>query len=157
MKSVPAWRTRLYFLSTLLVVIAFAASGFANLFHAPHVANDMRHLGYPPYFSTVLGTWKVLGAVAVAWPGLPRLKEWAYAGMVFDLTGAAWSRFALGDSVAMVAVPLFILGLVVLSWAWRPVERTLSGSWSGKAEWGPVMRCVESNGPSTEIAGGAQP
>ena len=115
-----------YATTTMLVVLAFAGSGLANLFHAAHVAADMGHLGYPPYFMTILGTWKVLGAIAVGAPRLPRIKEWAYAGMVFDLTGAAASRSAAGDDPMQIGVPLGIAILVVVSWATRPVSRRLA-------------------------------
>lgn len=81
-----------YAITTALVCIAFVGSGIANLAYVHHVALDMQHLGYPHYFSTILGAWKVLGAIAIAMPGSPRVKEWAYAGMIFDLSGAAIAR-----------------------------------------------------------------
>lgn len=102
---------------TIPVCLAFMGSGIANLIHLPHVARDMAHLGYPPYFSGILGVWKVLGAVAVAVPGFPRLKEWAYAGMIFDVTGAAISRAVMGDGAGGVIPPLVLGALVVASWA----------------------------------------
>src|SRR5438105_12827555 len=95
-------RPVLYWLTTALTGVAFAVPGALNLLHAPHIAADMAHLGYPPYFLTIFGTWKILGAIAVLLPRSPRLKEWAYAGMVFDLSGAAASRAATGDGLAMV-------------------------------------------------------
>src|ERR1051325_9276938 len=82
----------LYWLATGLVFLAFAIPGLGNLLHAAHIAEDMAHLGYPPYFLTIFGIWKILGALAIVVPRFPRLKEWAYAGMIFDLTGAAASR-----------------------------------------------------------------
>jgi hypothetical protein len=85
----------------------------------------MAHLGYPLYFLTFLGVWKVLGAVAIVVPGFPRLKEWAYAGMIFDLSGAVVSRAVMGDGAANV-IPPFVVGcLVVASWALRPDDRVL--------------------------------
>ncbi len=82
-------------------------------------------LGYPPYLLNILGFWKVLGAVAVLVPGLPRLKEWAYAGFFFDLTGAAASHTFAGDDAGKVLAPLFFLALVAASWALRPASRRL--------------------------------
>jgi hypothetical protein len=117
-------------IATVLVGMAFLGSGIANLMHAPHIAADMARLGYPAYFSTILGTWKVLGAIAI--PRLPHLKEWAYAGMIFDLTGAALSRAVSGDGFAGVVPPLLIAVLVVVSWALRGPDRALSPSLS----WG---------------------
>ena len=114
-----------FWVATTPVCIAFVGSGIANLLHAPHVAADMAHLGYPAYFSTILGGWKVLGAIAVGAPRLPRAKEWAYAGMMFDLTGAAISRGVAGDGLAGVVPPLILAALVVTSWALRPEGRVL--------------------------------
>ena len=74
----------------------------------------------------MLGTWKLLGAIAIVVPGFPRLKEWAYAGFFFDLTAAAVSRAAVGDSAADVVAPLVFLALVIASWALRPASRTLA-------------------------------
>jgi uncharacterized membrane protein YphA (DoxX/SURF4 family) len=72
----------------------------------------MAHLGYPAYFLTILGTWKILGALAIVAPRLPRLKEWAYAGMVFDATSAAISRAVMGDGAVKVIAPLVVAVLV---------------------------------------------
>src|SRR4051794_41319870 len=85
----------------------------------------MTHLGFPAYFVSSLGVWKVLGGVAVLAPRLPRLKEWAYAGMLFDLTGAAASHAAVGDPAGKVVAPLMISGIVAASWALRPESRRL--------------------------------
>jgi uncharacterized membrane protein YphA (DoxX/SURF4 family) len=112
-----------FWIATGLVGVAFFGSGIANLIHAPHIAADMAHLGYPPYFLTILGMWKVLGGIAIVAPRLPHLKEWAYAGMMFDLTGAAISRAVSGDGFAGVAPPLLIAVLVVASWALRSPDR----------------------------------
>ena len=85
-------------------------------------------LGYPMYFFCILGVWKVLGAIAILWPGYPRLKEWAYAGIFFDLTGAAVSCAAVGGYGAYdfhVIAPLVICGFTVTSWALRPDSRKI--------------------------------
>lgn len=121
-------RQAVYVVTTAVAVLAFAGSGLANLLHLQHVAQDMAHLGYPSYFMTVLGTWKLLGAIVVGAPQLPRAKEWAYAGMIFDVTGAAASRAAASDGVMMVVVPLLIASIVALSWATRPASRKLAMS-----------------------------
>lgn len=121
-------RSVAYLVTTILVVAVFVGSGVANLLQANHVAHDMRLLGYPPYFMSVLGTWKVLGALVVALPRLPRLKEWAYAGMCFDLTGAAASRAASHDQVVTVVVPLLLAAAVLVSWRLRPAPRMLPSS-----------------------------
>jgi hypothetical protein len=114
-----------YWVATLLAAAAFLVPGIANLLHSPHIVRDMTHLGYPVYFPMILGSWKVLGALVIVLPGYPRLKEWAYAGMVFDLTCAALSRSIAGDGFALVLVPLLITGVVLASWALRPPGRML--------------------------------
>jgi len=114
-----------YWTTTGLVALAFLAGGAFDMSHAPDAVAGLAHLGYPAYFATLLGVWKVLGALALVAPGLPRLKEWAYAGLVFDLTGAAFSHAASGDGAAEIAVPLVVLGFVVASWALRPTSRKL--------------------------------
>jgi uncharacterized membrane protein YphA (DoxX/SURF4 family) len=124
---VPKMRARAfaYWMTTGLVATVFLASGVGNVMHVQHIVQDMAHLGYPPYFHMIIGTWKVLGAVTIIVPRTPRLKEWAYAGMMFDLTGAAASRFSSGDAALTIIIPLLISIAVILSWAFRPSERTL--------------------------------
>jgi hypothetical protein len=125
-----------YWAATGLVAFAFGAGGVADLLGAPEVATSMAHLGYPAYVMTILGAWKLLGAAAVLAPGAPRLKEWAYAGMVFDLTGAAASHAAAGDGAAKALPPLVLTALVLASWALRPEGRVLGGPPLGRAEPG---------------------
>jgi uncharacterized membrane protein YphA (DoxX/SURF4 family) len=114
-----------YWVTTGLTVLAFALGGVTDLKGGKDIAAGMAHLGYPLYFAAILGVWKLLGAVAVAVPRFPRLKEWAYAGMMFDLTGAAVSHASSGDPIGKVATPLVILLLVLASWALRPESRRL--------------------------------
>jgi hypothetical protein len=115
----------LYWTTTALLALAFLVPGIGNIIRVSHIASDMAHLGYPPYFLSILGCWKVLGAMAILATGLPRLKEWAYAGMIFDLTGAAASRAAVGDGVVMIVVPLLIAAIALISWSLRPSGRKL--------------------------------
>jgi uncharacterized membrane protein YphA (DoxX/SURF4 family) len=115
-----------YWVTTGLLAAAFTAGGIGDLTRGPDMVAGMAHLGYPAYFLLILGAWKVLGAAAVLAPGLPRLKEWAYAGMVFDLTGAAFSHAAAGDAAGKVIPPLVLVGLVAASWFLRPESRKLA-------------------------------
>jgi hypothetical protein len=126
-----------YAVSTVIAVAVFVGSGVANLFRVEHIGNDMARLGYPPYFMSVLGTWKVLGAITIASPRLSRVKEWAYAGMIFDLTGAAASRVAVADGIGALVAPLVVALVVVVSWATRPAGRVLAGQSHRKAHPGP--------------------
>jgi hypothetical protein len=118
-----------YWITTILVAFFIGSGGAAQI--AQYFGN--RHgvvplLGYPMYFFGILGFWKVLGAIAILVPRYPRLKEWAYAGIFFDLTGAAASCAAVGGYGAYgfhVIAPLVITGLTVASWALRPESRTI--------------------------------
>lgn len=115
-----------YWLATGVLAAMFALGGVTDLAHAPPVVAGMKALGYPAYVATLLGFWKVLGAAALLAPRLPRLKEWAYAGVMFDLTGAAFSHAVVGDPTAKVMVPLALLGVAFASWALRPESRKLA-------------------------------
>jgi uncharacterized membrane protein YphA (DoxX/SURF4 family) len=117
-----------YWLTTILGPASFVIGGVLHLMQTEQVVSTMNHLGYPAYFASLLGMWKILGAIAIVLPGLPRLKEWAYAGFFFDLTAAAVSRAAVGDSVADIVAPLVFLALVVASWALRPASRSLAAA-----------------------------
>jgi hypothetical protein len=114
-----------YWVATGLLAATFLASGIAEVALAPSVVATMRELGYPLYFVAILGVWKVLSVPALLSPGLPRLKEWAYAGIFLDLTGAAASHLISGDPLAKVATPLVLLLIAAASWALRPHSRTL--------------------------------
>jgi hypothetical protein len=117
-----------YWTTTILTAF-FMTGGLAQIaqFRAnPHGVVPV--LGYPMYFFAILGFWKVLGAIAILVPRYPRLKEWAYAGIFFDLTGAAASCAAVGGYGAYafhIIAPLLIAGLTVASWALRPQSRVI--------------------------------
>jgi len=122
-------RTIAYWITTILGPASFAYGGVIHILRRDDVVANLTHLGYPAYFATILGVWKLLGAIAVVVPGWPRLKKWAYAGFFFDLSGAAASRAFVGDGVAEqggVVAPLVFLALVMASWALRPPSRRLS-------------------------------
>jgi hypothetical protein len=114
-----------YWAATGLFALAMAGSGVSDLLRAPNVMGVVTSLGYPAYFLTIIGLWKLLGVAALLAPRLPRLKEWAYAGFFFELTGAAASHVAVGDAAGQVAVPLAFTLLLVASWALRPEARLL--------------------------------
>jgi uncharacterized membrane protein YphA (DoxX/SURF4 family) len=115
-----------YWTTTILGPASFVIGGVLNLTQNEQVVATMHHLGYPAYFASLLGIWKLLGAIAIVVPGFPRLKEWAYAGFFFDLTAAAVSRAAVGVSAGDIVAPLVFLALVLASWALRPASRTLA-------------------------------
>jgi len=119
-------RTIAFWVATIFGPASFVIGGYLHLTRDPQVMATLAHLGYPVYFATIMGFWKLLGAVAIVVPGIPRLKEWAYAGFFFDLTGAAATRAFVGDGAADILAPLVFLALVAASWALRPTSRTLS-------------------------------
>jgi uncharacterized membrane protein YphA (DoxX/SURF4 family) len=128
MNSLRTGNTRVYWVFTALTALLFAVPGMALLLRVPHFAEDMAQLGYPAYFLTVLGVWKLLGVLAILVPGLPRLKEWAYAGMIFDLTSAVISRTVTGGAVIKILPPLVAIAIVMLSWKLRPAARVFSST-----------------------------
>ena len=120
-----------YWTTTALIALETLVGGFVDLIHGrtgvvsgPFVVDVVGGLGYPVYVLWILGIWKILGAVTLIVPGFLRLKEWAYAGIVFELSGAAASLAASGRT-ADLAPPLFLLSLALASWALRPPHRTL--------------------------------
>ena len=119
-------RTIAFWVTTIFGPASFVIGGYLHLTRDPQVMATLAHLGYPVYFATIMGVWKLLGAIAIVVPGIPRLKEWAYAGFFFDLTGAAATRAFVGDSAADILAPLVFLALVAASWALRPASRTFS-------------------------------
>jgi hypothetical protein len=82
-------------------------------------------LGYPVYLLTITRTWKVLGSIVLLIPRFPLVKEWAYAGFFFAMTGAAFSHIASGHSMNEVAPSLVLIVLIVVSWYFRPVDRKI--------------------------------
>jgi uncharacterized membrane protein YphA (DoxX/SURF4 family) len=121
-----------YWIATAITAWVFLSGGVAYLIRAPFVVPGILELGYPVYLLTILGFWKFLGGIAVLVPRFPRLKEWAYAGFVFDLTGASASHAFAGKPIWKVIVPLVITGIVFASWALRPASKKLTGSAGGR-------------------------
>ena len=124
-----------YWAATAILAFVLLAGGAADVAHRPETVEGMVRLGYPVYFVTILGVWKLLGGIALLAPRFPRLKEWAYAGAVFDLTGAAASHAASGDGAGHLVWPLFFAACAVASWALRPQSRTLGAIFP--ANWAP--------------------
>src|SRR5215813_12738917 len=115
-----------YWVTTALVVFELVVGGAWDILRVPQVRGLIEHLGYPLYFLVILGIWKLLGAVALVIPRFPRLKEWAYAGVIFDLTGAVASLLASGlMDAGSLAYPIGMTGVALASWALRPPSRRL--------------------------------
>jgi len=117
------WRTIAYWITTVLLALECVVGGMMGALHYHLYVRNMEHLGYPLYFMTILGVWYLLAGVALLAPRFPRLKEWAYAGLVFNYTGAVASHVAVGDGVMTLVGPITFTALAVASWALRPSTR----------------------------------
>lgn len=115
----------IYWIFTAWLALGMTSTGIVQLLKVKEEVDMFAHLGYPEYLLTMIGAWKILGVVAVLIPNFPLLKEWAYAGFFFCMTGAIVSHMALGDPIGEVAPPLLLLVLTVISWYFRPASRKL--------------------------------
>lgn len=115
----------LYWTTTTILALELLVGGAWDLARQHYVLEIMTRLGYPAYLLTILGIWKVLGAVALMVPRFPRLKEWAYAGIVFEMTGAAALHAARGESALNLIAPILFTILAFASWMVRPQSRVL--------------------------------
>jgi len=113
----------IYWIATIWLALGMTSTGIVQLMKLKEEADMMAHLGYPVYFLTIIGVWKILGVLAILMPKFPLLKEWAYAGFFFTMSGAVFSHIALGDSPKEFFGPVLLLVLIVLSWYFRPAER----------------------------------
>jgi DoxX-like family len=109
-----------YWVTTLVLATECVVGGVMGALRLSPFIEINVHLGYPAYFMTILGVWYVLAGVALLAPRFPLLKEWAYAGLIFNYTGAAASHLAVGDGVGALIAPTVFTGLAVASWALRP-------------------------------------
>jgi uncharacterized membrane protein YphA (DoxX/SURF4 family) len=122
-------RVAAYWVMTVLVAIELAVGGAWDVLRVPQVRSLIERLGYPPYFLAILGIWKLLGAIVLIAPRFPRLKEWVYAGVFFDLTGAVASLACAGlVSAGTTAYPAVMMVVAAASWALRPPSRRLSSA-----------------------------
>jgi hypothetical protein len=120
-----------YWIPTGLIALFMAASAIPDVLRVDAALTIFRHLGYPNYLLALIGVAKLLGAAALIAPVPRTLREWAYAGLTFDLMGAAFSHAAVGDPISNVMTPLVALAVLHLSyWAWRhrtaPTQKTQS-------------------------------
>ncbi len=122
----------IYWVATIWLALGMVATGVQQLLHlavegalSPPGAYGIKLLGYPVYILTVLGVWKLLGVVTLLIPRFPALKEWAYAGFFFLLTGALYSHIAVGHAWAELFPASLLLVMLALSWWLRPVERKI--------------------------------
>jgi len=117
----------IYWIATALLAFGMAASGIQQIIQTKPMLEILGHLGYPPYLMTILGTWKILGVIAILIPGFKLLKEWAYAGFFFVMTGALISHLVVGiHDIKEVLGPVFQTVFIILSWYFRPADRKIT-------------------------------
>ena len=113
----------IYWIATVWLALGMLSTGIVQLIHMKEEVDSISRLGYPVYFLTILGVWKVLGVVAILMPRFPLVKEWAYAGFFFAMSGAVCSHIAVGDDVGELFGPVLLLFLTAVSWYFRPSDR----------------------------------
>jgi hypothetical protein len=118
----------IYWISTAWLALGMLSTGIVQLIKTKEETDLMFHLGYPLYFLTLIGSWKILGVIAVLLPGYRLVKEWAYAGFFFTATGAIFSHTVAGDPFKENFGPLLLVVLTVVSWYFRPANRKLVSS-----------------------------
>ena len=134
MKVIGSLKMIGYWTTTIIVTLELLVGGVTDLIHGREllfvgdpVVLVLAHLGYPLYLLSILGVWRLLGAIALLVPRFPRLKEWAYAGEFFAMTGAAASGVVRGkdDPGTLIWPPLILAVLTLISWVLRPQSRIL--------------------------------
>lgn len=113
----------IYWIATGWLSLGMVSTGIVQLIKMKEEVELMNHLGYPLYILTILGVWKLLGVLAVLAPRFPIVKEWAYAGFFFAMSGAIASHAAAGDEAITFFGPTLLLVLTIVSWYFRPADR----------------------------------
>lgn len=115
----------IYWMATLWLALGMTSTGIVQLMRMEDEVSLITKLGYPIYILTMLGIWKMLGVVAVLVPRFPLVKEWAYAGFFFAMSGAVFSHIVVGDGAIELFGPMLLIVLTIVSWYFRPEERRL--------------------------------
>lgn len=115
----------IYWIATVWLSLGMVATGLVQLMHTDEELQMMQQLGYPAYLLSLLGIWKLLGVAAVLVPRSRLVKEWAYAGFFFAMSGAVVAHIAAGDAASTLFGPLLLLVLALVSWYFRPADRRL--------------------------------
>lgn len=119
----------IYWISTVWLSLGMVSSGVVQLLRIDSEIEFIVHMGYPVYFLTILGVWKILGVAAILAPKFPLLKEWAYAGFFFTMSGAVFSHIASGTySIGEIFPPILLLTLTAVSWYFRPAARKIASA-----------------------------
>jgi uncharacterized membrane protein YphA (DoxX/SURF4 family) len=115
----------IYWVATLWLALGMTSTGIVQLIKMDEEVTKMAQLGYPAYILTLLGVFKILGVVAVLVPRFPLVKEWAYAGFIFNMSGAVFSHLISGSEPVELFGPMLLLVLTVVSWYFRPADRKI--------------------------------
>lgn len=115
----------IYWVATLWLSLGMVSTGIVQMIRMKEEVDKMTQLGYPGYFLTILGVWKILGVIAILIPRFPLVKEWAYAGFFFAMSGAVFTHLAVGDEAKEYFGPALLLVLTAVSWYFRPADRKL--------------------------------
>lgn len=116
----------IYWVATIWLALGMTSTGIVQLIKMKEEVTNFTNLGYPIYLMTMLGVWKLLGVAAILIPKYPILKEWAYAGFFFAMSGAVISHLAIGDEAVTLFGPTLLLLLTGASWYLRPAERKIN-------------------------------
>lgn len=116
----------IYWIATVWLSLGMISSAIVQLIKMPEEVEMITRLGYPQYFLTIIAVWKIFGVIAILVPKFPLIKEWAYAGMFFVMSGALFSHLAKGDAFSEIFPPILLLVLIAVSWYFRPAERKIA-------------------------------
>lgn len=116
----------IYWIATLWLALGMLSTGTVQLLKVKSEVDNITQLGYPIYILTLLGIWKFLGVIAVLLPKFTLVKEWAYAGFFFAMSGAIFSQLAAGNPLNKIFPSLLLLFLTVISWYFRPEDRKIT-------------------------------
>lgn len=119
----------IYWVATLWLALGMVSTGIVQLLKMKEEVDKITlSLGYPIYFLTIIGIWKMLGVVVVLIPKFPVVKEWAYAGFFFAMSGAVFSHIASGSAGKEFFGPILLIVLTAVSWYFRPADRKIAFS-----------------------------
>jgi uncharacterized membrane protein YphA (DoxX/SURF4 family) len=109
----------IYWIFTGILLALMGLGAIPDLLSMPDALAEFKRLGYPEYLSAFMGAVKILGVIAILIPGYPRIKEWVYAGFVFDITGATYSNIASGTPIVQVLPFLIGYTLIIVSYIYH--------------------------------------
>lgn len=115
----------IYWIATLWLALGMLSTGIVQLLHVKADTAFIIDMGYPVFFLTILGIWKILGVISVLIPKFPLVKEWTYAGFFFIMSGAIFSHIAVGNPIDKIWPAVLLLVLTLISWYFRPASRKI--------------------------------